>query len=255
MIGAIAGDIIGSVWENHYWSAEPGFPLFQRGSRVTDDTVLTLAVAATLMNPNTSYEAEFRRAYERAPVAGFGGRFKKWAQGTLDEPYVSWGNGSAMRVSPVCWWFDSLAETEAEARRSALPTHGHPKGIQAAVVTAGMIFLARTGANKSDLKNYAGQRGYTLAIDPDGFKSSEVFLTAEFTTQAAILSVLESSSFEDCIRSAVLDDGDTDTQAAIAGSIAEAMYGGVPDEIEAEVFTRLKPWMTRILGEYRGQEV
>jgi ADP-ribosylglycohydrolase len=118
-----------------------------------------------------------------------------------------------------------------------------------------MIFLARTGANKSDLRDYVSQRGYTLAIDPDGFKSSEVFLTAEFTTQAAILSMLESSSFEDCIRRAVLDDGDTDTQAAIAGSIAEAMYDGVPDEIEAEVFTRLKPWMTRILGEYRGQEV
>ena len=126
-------------------------------------------------------------------MAGVDGRFKKWPQGTWGGPYRSWGKGSAMRVSPVGWWFDSLAATEAEARRSALPTDGYPKRTQAAVVTAGVIFLARTGANRSDPRDYAGRRGYTLTIDPDGLKSSEVFLTAEFTTQAAILPVLESS--------------------------------------------------------------
>ena len=253
MLGAIVGDVVGSVWENRHFRAEPGFPLFIRGSRFTDDTILTLAIAAALMNASTTFEAEIRQAYHRAPVAGFGARFKQWIQGTLKEPYVSWGNGSAMRVSSVGWMFESLEETLVVARKSALPTHSHPKGIQGAEVTAGMIFLARQGASKEDLKTFALEQGYPLQIDNAGFQNQSVFLTSEFTVQAAILSFLTSDSFEDCIRKAVLDNGDTDTQAAIAGSIAEAFYGGVPPEMESQALPLLRPWMIEIIEKFKSE--
>ena len=152
MLGAITGDIIGAPYEHRYWSAQPGFELFGPGAKPTDDTVLTIAVAEHCLAPELDLEEALRRAYHRAPTVGFSKMFKRWVQGTLTEPYRSFGNGSAMRVSPIAWTHDTLDDVVAAARLSALPTHGHPEGIRGAEVIAGAIFLARTGSSRDDIR-------------------------------------------------------------------------------------------------------
>ena len=247
MLGAITGDIIGAPYEHRYWSAQPGFELFGPGAKPTDDTVLTIAVAEHCLAPELDLEEALRRAYHRAPTVGFSKMFKRWVQGTLTEPYRSFGNGSAMRVSPIAWAHDTLDDVVAAARLSALPTHGHPEGIRGAEVIAGAIFLARTGSSRDDIRAFSEQRGYTLEIDREQIKRPEVFLTCQATVPAALVSFLETDSFEAAIRHAVLIDGDTDTHAAITGSVAEAYYGGVPTALVDEVWSRLKPWMRPIV--------
>jgi ADP-ribosylglycohydrolase len=235
MIGAIAGDIIGSVYEFGRIKTKV-FPLFDPGCDFTDDSVLTVAVARAILDgrPYGEVVREFGRHY---PGAGYGGMFARWLDSDEPCPYNSFGNGSAMRVSPVGFAFACREDVLREAGKSAEFTHNHPEGIKGAQATALAIYLARTGAAKDDIRREIGDGfGYNLdrtleAIRP-GYGFDE---TCQRTVPEAIIAFLESDSWEDAVRNAVSLGGDSDTLACITGGIAEAFYGGVPKPVEAKV--------------------
>lgn len=233
MLGAIVGDIVGSVHE-YAGTKTSEFPLFDADCRFTDDTVLTVAVADSLMS-GSSYVEKLRDYFHRYPTAGYGMRFTTWAASGDPEPYNSWGNGSAMRVSPVAYVFDTLEGVLAESQRSAAVTHNHPEGIRGAQATAAAVFLARTGESKKAIKESLERRfrydlGVTLDSIRPGYRFDE---SCQRTVPPALIAFLESASFEDAIRKSISLGGDADTLACISGAIAEAYYGGVPKEIAA----------------------
>lgn len=241
MIGAIFGDIVGSVYEfDNHRSKE--FPLFREDCEFTDDSVMTVAVAEALLAHRREDGAEaFKEKLIDAmhkwghayPYAGYGGRFGWWLTLSSREPYNSFGNGSAMRVSPVAWYAESLEEAMALARASAEVTHNHPEGIKGAEVTAGAIFLARAGATMEQIKSFA-ECFYDLDFTIDGIRPTYRFNeTCQDTVPQAMEAFLESISFEDCIRMGVSVGGDTDTLCAICGAVAEAYYGLTDTQREA----------------------
>lgn len=239
MLGAIAGDIIGSIYEaNNIKHKE--FPLFQARNRFTDDTVLTVAVADTLLNRG-SYAEHFKQYHHRYPFAGYGAKFYLWAVSDEVKPYNSWGNGSAMRVSPVGFALNDLETVLAEAKRSAEVTHNHPEGIKGAQATAACIFLARKGQSKREIQSYIQDTfSYDLNRSLEEIRPSYRFdVSCQGSVPQAIIAFLESTDFEDAIRNAVSLGGDSDTIACITGGIAHAFYGKVPDVIAQEVFARL----------------
>ena len=164
LLGAIAGDMIGSPYESRRWRIKTTeFPLFQRFSRFTDDTVLTVATMDCLLHGGKDYAAFYKKYARKYPDAGFGKQFKGWMYADNSLPYNSWGNGSAMRVSPVGWAFGTLDETLAAARASAEVTHNHPEGIRGAEAVAACIFLARNGKTKDEIREYVENTfGYDL---------------------------------------------------------------------------------------------
>jgi ADP-ribosylglycohydrolase len=231
MLGAIIGDIVGSVYEFNNIKTKD-FPFMNEKCFFTDDTVMTIAVADALLKGGTSDNfidsmKEIGRLY---PNSGFGGGFAKWLFSDSREPYNSFGNGSAMRVSPCAWLANSLEEAQQLAERSAAVTHNHPEGIKGAQATAAAIYLARTNTSKDAkgiIKEYVENKyGYDLSRTLDeirpGYRFNE---TCQETVPEAIIAYLESSGFTDAIRNAVSLGGDSDTLAAITGSIAEAAYG------------------------------
>ena len=233
MIGAIAGDIIGSIYElNNIKTKE--FPLFSPDCRFTDDTVLTIAVADVLLN-GSSYTERFKDYCRRYPYAGYGTNFRNWALSNQTEPYNSWGNGSAMRVSPIGFALEDLNFVLAEAKRSAEVTHNHPEGIKGAQATAAAIFLARTEKSKKHIKSYIENTfGYDLSFSLDQIRPNyqlQFDVSCQGSVPQAIVAFLESTDFADAIRNAISIGGDSDTIACIAGGIAQAFYGGVPEEI------------------------
>ncbi|HDR46656.1 MAG TPA: ADP-ribosylglycohydrolase family protein [Geoalkalibacter subterraneus] len=241
MLGALAGDIIGSRFEfNNHKSKQ--FELFVPQCTFTDDSVLTVALADSLMS-GQDYAAVLRRYYRRYPDAGYGGRFHQWAQSPQMGSYNSFGNGSAMRVSPVGWFFDDLERVLDKARKSAAPTHNHPEGIKAAQATAASIFMARRGAGKKEIKDYIQQTfNYDLQRSLNDIRPSYSFnVTCQGSVPEAIIAFLESTDYEDAIRNAVSLGGDSDTIACITGGIAEAFYRGVPEEIAENVWSILDP--------------
>jgi len=239
LLGAIAGDVIGSAYEFHP-TRTTRFELFTVGSQATDDSILTLAVADAILNQRSYRDCiqEYARAY---PDRGYGGFFGQWIHLDDPRPYNSYGNGSAMRVSPVGWAFNSLDQVLREAEASATVTHNHPEGIKGAQAVAVAIFLARCGAGKADIRRETVQRfGYDLSPTLDEIRPAFQFdETCQKTVPPALLAFLESLDFEDAIRKAVSLGGDADTLAAITGSIAEAFYGGVPEGILQQVKPRL----------------
>ncbi|MDO4493650.1 MAG: ADP-ribosylglycohydrolase family protein [Clostridia bacterium] len=258
MIGAIAGDIVGSPYEfnaNNYKAKD--FPLFSGRSEFTDDSVMTLAVAKALMDggrdPEKTSEATVRRMQElgrRYPGAGYGGRFGRWLFQKDPKPYNSFGNGAAMRVSPVGWFCDTVEETERFADAVTAVTHNHPEGIKGARAIAVAIFLARTGHDKAEIKAVVEERcGYDLSRTTEqirpGYHMDE---TCQGSVPEALICFLEGTDFEDTLRTAVSIGGDSDTIAAIAGSVAEAYYG-VPENIRKETEDRLDSVLRRILRE------
>lgn len=251
MLGAIAGDIIGSVYEFHAIKSMD-FPLFSEGSEWTDDTVLTMAVAETLLT-GRPYKETLREFALEHLYAGFGGMFARWFRTPGSKPYNSFGNGSAMRVSPVGWAFDTLEETLAEAQRSAEVTHNHPEGIKGAQSVAAAIFLARQGTSQADIRDTLETRfGYDLHRTYEDIQPSCSFdETCQRSVPEALICALTSTSFEDTVRRAVALGGDADTQAAIAGSIAEALYGGVPEGIAREARARLTSQFADILDAFQ----
>lgn len=231
MLGAMIGDIVGSVYE---WNntKTTDFKLFKTECTFTDDTVLTAATAKALMTELSYTEVyqDFARRYEGR---GYGGNFSQWIYSDNPQPYNSWGNGSAMRVSPVGFAFDTIDEVLAEAKRSAEVTHNHPEGIKGAQSTALAILLSRQGVEKPNIRQEITQRfGYdlnrTLAEIRPGYQFD---VSCQGSVPEAIIAFLESDDYEDAIRKAISLGGDSDTIACITGGIAEAFYGGVPDLI------------------------
>lgn len=250
MLGAIAGDIIGSVYEhNNIKSVD--FPLFSPGSIFTDDTVLTVAVADCILNGGT-YQDKFQEYYALYPDAGYGASFHVWASAIKPMPYNSWGNGSAMRVSPVGYANDTLEEVLEEARDSAAVTHNHPEGIKGAQAVATSIFLARSGGNKADIRQYVTEKfGYDLSLPLDTIREYYTFdISCQGSVPQAISAFLESEDFEDAVRKAVSIGGDSDTIACIAGGIGQAYYKGVPDWISELVFAILDDRLGTITREF-----
>jgi len=241
MIGAIAGDIIGSVYEHHPIKTKD-FPLFHRRARFTDDSVLTVAVADAILT-GRPYHETVREWGRRYPQAGYGGSFLEWLHAEDPRPYYSWGNGSAMRVSAVGWAFTTEEEVLRQARHSAEITHNHPEGIKGAQATALALYLARTGVAKEEIRaRLQNGFGYDLARTVAAIRPHYAFdVSCQGTVPEALIAFFEADSYEVTVRNAVSLGGDSDTLACIAGSIAEAFYGGVPETVRAEVQARLTP--------------
>lgn len=253
MLGAIAGDIIGSLYEFNNLKSKD-FPLFDQGSEVTDDSVMTLAVAEGILagdggvnRTRKAIAASMQRLGRLYPHAGYGGHFMSWIFADNPAPYRSFGNGSAMRVSSVAWAFQSLADVIRFARVSAEVTHNHPEGIRGAEAVAGAIFLARTGRSKDEIRRYIDEDfDYPLNRTLDEIRPSYAFdVTCMGSVPEAVIAFLESTDYEDAVRNAVSIGGDSDTIACIAGSIAEAYYG-IPDWIREEALRRLDPTLRGI---------
>ncbi|MFC1866539.1 ADP-ribosylglycohydrolase family protein [Thermodesulfobacteriota bacterium] len=241
MIGAIAGDIIGSIYER--WRIKSkDFPLFDERCRFTDDTVLTVAVADAIL-AGSPYMDSVRRIGRRYPLAGYGGSFIHWLHSDDSRPYNSWGNGSAMRVSPVGFAFSTEDEVLRHARMSAEITHNHPEGIKGAEATALAVFLARTGHDKETIRfRIKALFGYSLDRTVDDIRPTYSFdVSCQGTVPEAIVAFLDSESYEDAIRNAISLGGDSDTLACITGGMAEAFYGSVPEEIRDKVEELLTP--------------
>ena len=257
MYGAILGDIEGSPYEfdcNNYKAKD--FPLFSRRSEFTDDTVMTLAVAKALRDTRGQEDAavkgllvrEMQRLGRAYPDKGYGVRFNSWLYADDPQPYHSFGNGSAMRVSPAAWLAADMAEALRLARLTAEVTHDHPEGVKGAQATAAAIFLARTGHSKAAIKSYVEREfGYELSRTCDEIRPAYRHVeSCQETVPQVITAFLESTDFEDALRTAVSLGGDSDTLAAITGSIAEAFYG-VPDDLKSECRHRLTPELAVLL--------
>lgn len=253
MLGAIAGDIIGSVYE---WDRikTTEFALFQDRSTFTDDTVLTAATAQAIMG-----EFNYGRAYKdfgrRYPGRGYGGNFGMWLTSEDAGPYNSWGNGSAMRASPIGFAFDSVDEVLAQAKQSAEVTHNHPEGVKGAQATALAVYLGRTGKSKEQIKEEVQMRfGYNLDRTLDEIRPGYQFdVSCQGTVPEAIIAFLESEDFEDAIRKAISLGGDSDTLACITGGIAQAYYKEIPPEIVNEVQNRLPAELLDIVNRFNDK--
>jgi ADP-ribosylglycohydrolase len=246
MIGAIAGDIIGSVYE-HYQIKTKDFPLFHPRCRFTDDTVLTVAVADAILT-GRPYEGSVLEIGRRYPGAGYGGSFIGWLHSDHPRPYNSWGNGSAMRVSPVGYAFDTEDEVLDEAEKTAEISHNHPEGVKGAQATALAVFLARMGHTKEEIRDQIRQRfGYNIHLTVDDIRPAYYFdVSCQGTVPEAIIAFLDSTSYEDAVRNAISLGGDSDTLACITGGIAEAFYRDVPDSIRVKVRELLTPDLLEI---------
>ena len=265
MYGAIIGDIIGSVFEFDAPGWTKNFPLFvdgfyTRGSHFTDDTVMTVAVMEALMNAGRDADAEtireecirsmqkWGRSY---PDAGYGSRFIYWVHSKDPKPYGSYGNGSAMRVSAAGWLYDTVERTREVARATAEVSHNHPEGIKGAECTAAVMFLARTGASKVEIKDYVVKEfGYDISRNVDELRPLHDHVeSCQDSLPKALASFFEGVSYEDTVRNAVSLGGDTDTLAAIAGAMADAMYG-IPDDIIAEGRARLPKDLLNVVEKF-----
>ena len=259
MYGAILGDMIGAPYEFDRGMKSKAFPLFIKDSQFTDDTVMTVAVAEALMDTRGRPEAAVKAALTKAmqnwgrkyPDAGYGARFIRWLWAADPQPYDSFGNGSAMRVSPAGWLCDSLAETRRLARLTAEVSHNHPEGIKGAEATATAIFLARSGSTKEEIKaRIVREFGYDLTRTCDEIRPSYRHVeSCQGTVPEAITAFLEGTDFEDVIRTAVSLGGDCDTLTCITGSIAEAFFG-VPALLKAECRRRLPEDMLQVLDRF-----
>ena len=259
MLGAIIGDMVGSVYEFDNIKTTD-FPFFSQRSIYTDDSIMTVAVAEWLLTDNQHTHdtlEEIMVRYADAfpfPEGGYGGSFAQWLfqpESLVDcktgkvagkrVPYNSWGNGAAMRASAVGWKFCTLEETERVTALSASITHDHPEGIKGAQATAAAIFLARTGKSKQEIKDYIEKRfGYDLGTHTDELRKTYGWEdSCQGTVPPAIRAFLDSTDFESAVRIAVSLGGDSDTLACITGGIAEAYYGEIPREIFNAAMDRL----------------
>ena len=267
MLGAIIGDMVGSVYEFDNIKTT-SFPFFSERSTYTDDSIMTVAVADWLLTDNAHSHESLEEIMVRyankypCPMGGYGGGFAQWLfrperlinyktgeKAGRRVPYNSWGNGSAMRVAAVGWKYDTLEETERVAELSASITHDHPEGVKGAQATAAAIFLARTGSTKQQIKEYIESRfGYDLSVHTDvirriyGWESS-----CQGTVPPAIRAFLDSEDYESAVRIAVSLGGDSDTLACITGGIAEAFYKYIPQEIIQKAATRVSQPLLKVL--------
>ena len=260
MYGAILGDYVGSRFEFDRPGWTKDFEFITKENNWTDDTVMTIAVADALISAGKDADvSEIEKAVVKSmqkwgkkyPGAGYGGRFRRWLSAENPKPYGSFGNGSAMRVSSAGWMYDSLERTREVARATANVTHNHPEGIKGAECTTAVIFLARTGSTKEEIADYvSGEFGYdyseTLEEMRARHKMDESCMDA---LPKALRSFMDGKSLEDTIRNAVSLGGDTDTIAAIAGAMAEGMYG-IPVLYKGKVLLFVEDDMRAVLGEF-----
>jgi ADP-ribosylglycohydrolase len=241
IFGAIAGDIIGSAYEFNNIKS-PDFELFTNDTFFTDDSVLTIGTMYVLLN-SADYAKTYHSIGRRFPHRGYGGNFKKWLISDNPKPYNSYGNGAAMRVSPIGWYCNSIDDVLAEAKKSAEVTHNHPEGIKGAQAAALAVFLARTGKSKKVIKEIIEDRfEYNLSRTIDNIRPVYQFEeSCQGTVPEAIIAFLESTDYENAIRLAISLGGDSDTLAAITGGIAEAFYKEIPEDIADFVQVLLGP--------------
>lgn len=260
MYGAILGDIIGSPFEFDRGDKTKDFKLFSRRSHFTDDSVMTLAVCeallkvgqdATVKEIEDTVISSMQSWGRRYPHEGYGGYFRRWLTARHPEPYNSFGNGSAMRVSAAGWLYDSLEKTRVVAKATANVTHNHPEGIKGAEATASAIFMARNGSSKEEIKKYIeNEFHYDLNRTLDEIRPSfHMDETCQKTVPEAIIDFLEARDFEDAIRNAVSLGGDTDTLGAITGSIAEA-YFGISETLISECINRINKDMRDVVDAF-----
>jgi ADP-ribosylglycohydrolase len=253
MIGAIAGDIIGSIYEFDNIKTKD-FPLFSKGCRFTDDSVLSIALADSILT-GVPYDENLKLFFQHYPQAGYGSLFKKWAQHPLSKPYNSWGNGAAMRISPVGFAFDDLDSVLKKSEEFTKVTHSHPEGIKGAQAVASAIFMARTGSSKHELKTFIEKRfGYNLGMHIDEIRPMYKFdVSCQGTVPQAIRAFIDSENFVDAIRNAVSLGGDSDTIACITGAIAQAFYSYVPEDIQLKVYELLDERLGKITREFMNR--
>lgn len=239
MIGAMIGDIIGSVYEFKDNVEDKNFKLFVSYAMTTDDSIMTLAVGQALVNTYGEKDIvkiqeelvkqlqKFGREY---PYGGYGLRFKKWLKEDNPQPYDSYGNGAGMRVSPVAWLYDNLEDVNKYAKITASVSHNHPEGIKGACAIASAIYLARKKKTKEEIKKYIEDTfGYSFEPTSEVRKWHTFDETCQVTVPIAIQAFLEGKDFEDVLRTAIYAGGDSDTIACMACSIAETYYE-IPDK-------------------------
>lgn len=248
MLGAVIGDIVGSVYEWDNVCRKDFGPLFNSKAFFTDDTVCTVAVADALVNDRHAGEALKAWGLRYWDNGGWGGMFSRWLQSPGLEPYNSYGNGAAMRVSPVGLLATSEEEVSVLSKQVTEVTHNHPEGLKGAEATALAIFLARQKARPQDIKTIITERfGYDLEHSPDDIRPTYRFNeTCQETVPQALVCALTATDFEDAIRNAISIGGDSDTVAAIAGGVAEALFG-IPEEIAHQGWSYLHQDMRETL--------
>ena len=261
MLGAIIGDIVGSPYEFDDFNIKTtDFPLFSEESEITDDTIMTLAVAQSLMNGKKDSQKTYdeitkcmQKLGKEYPYMSYGCNFQSWLHSNNPQPYNSYGNGSAMRVSAVAWFFDNLEDVEKFAEMSALPTHNHPEGIKGAQAVASAIFLAKTRKTKNEIKDYITRKyKYDLSKTCDEIRPTYYHVeSCQETVPQAIIAFLEGNNFEDVIKLAVSLGGDSDTLTAIAGSIAEAYYP-IPNDIKEKALEYLDNELLKIYNDFQA---
>ena len=259
MYGAILGDIIGSPYEFDMGGKTKDFPLFGKRSCYTDDSVMTIAVAEALMDSMGKTDDEIRQALVdsmrkwggKEPDAGYGGMFYRWLSSPDPRPYGSYGNGSAMRASAAGWLYEDFEETWKKARLTAEVTHNHPEGIKGAECVDVVIWLARHGKSREEIRKIVEETfGYDLSRTCDEIRPGYHHMeSCQDTVPEAVTAFLEGTGFEDVIRTAVSLGGDCDTLTCIAGSMAEAFYG-VPEELKKECRERITPEMRKVLDRF-----
>ncbi|MCR5596456.1 MAG: ADP-ribosylglycohydrolase family protein [Lachnospiraceae bacterium] len=260
MYGAILGDMIGSPYEFDMGDKTKDFELFDPRIRYTDDSAMTIAIARAVMDTGLdAKEEDLKAAFvscmqdigNRYAIGHYGGRFSKWLKSDDPKPYGSWGNGSAMRVSSIGWFFDSMERTREVARWSAEVTHDHPEGIKGAESVVAAIYMLRTGSDKAQVKEYITKEfGYDLSRTCDEIRPTYHHVeSCQETVPEAITAFMEGEDFEDAIRTAVSLGGDCDTLTCITGGMAEAYYG-IPDEYIVECERRLPGEFIEILRRF-----
>ena len=242
MLGAIIGDTAGSAYEFHNVRTKE-FSLLTQWSRPTDDSMMTLAVAEILQNGwqgNSEKVAKTLKKWGRAyPNAGYGGRFARWLASDSIQPYGSYGNGAAMRVSPVGWYAETEAQVKEYAHAVTAVTHNHPEGLKGAEVTALCVYYARKGKSKEFIKAFV-ENYYDLNFDYETLRKTYQFNeTCQQSVPQAIYCFLISKDFEDCLKITVSIGGDCDTTAAISCAIAGAFYGKIDLPLQENVLARL----------------
>lgn len=253
MLGAIAGDVIGSLFEGSGLKIKE-FPLLSPKNAYTDDTVLTVAIASAILDQG-DYADSLRKFGRCHPGRGYGGHFHQWLRDDSLGPYNSWGNGSAMRVSPVGWALDSVEDVLVEAKRSADVTHNHPEGVRGAQAVALSVYLARRGAEKIQIRQEITTRfGYDLTRTADEVRSGYSFdVSCQGSVPESIICFLDSDDFESSVRLAISLGGDADTMACIAGGISEAYYGDVPESVELSVRGLLDSDLREVVDRFRAR--
>ena len=260
MLGCIIGDIVGSIYEFDNIKTKE-FPLFEDRMEYTDDSVLAIATADWLLSGGdvAHYYAKYANDYPY-PMGGYGTYFKRWAirysRDGQQEPYGSCGNGSAMRITPVGWAFETESDVLESAKKSSECTHNHPEGIKGAQAVALCIFLARHGLSKSEIKErLENDFGYDLSMTVDeirpryswhGLDNAGNGGTCQGSVPQAIICALDSTNFEDAIRNAISIGGDSDTIGCITGGIAEALYG-IPQRFYDKALGYLSPELKKII--------